>query len=314
MEEIRISAPPGDGISKVIFSPIQSELLLVSSWDSSARLYDVLQNIPKSTHAFDGAVLTCEFDASGTHAYAGGLDQSVYSIDLSRGTKTILGGHNDAVSCMKTSIESNLLFSGSWDRSVLWFDNRNLNSKPSKIQFNSKVYALSTAGTELVVGTQSHELHIFDTRNLSQPREIRESPLKHQIRSIACDPITKSNFVVSSVEGRVALEYFDSSSNSGSQNYAFKCHRKDNIAYPVNSIAFHPVYGSFATGGCDGFVNIWDGHHRKRLSQLHAYPTSIASLSFNCGENLIVNCFFKKLSSMTVTRWKPFGCRSELYF
>lgn len=33
--------------------------------------------------------------------------------------------------------------------------------------------------------------------------------------------------------------------------YAFKCHRKGDQVFPVNAMAFHPVYGTFATGGCD---------------------------------------------------------------
>ncbi|CAN0503802.1 unnamed protein product, partial [Scytosiphon promiscuus] len=33
--------------------------------------------------------------------------------------------------------------------------------------------------------------------------------------------------------------------------YAFKGHRKGDQVFPVNAMAFHPVYGTFATGGCD---------------------------------------------------------------
>jgi hypothetical protein len=59
----------------------------------------------------------------------------------------------------------------------------------------------------------------------------------------------------------VAVEYFqqqgqpeavggvtaaaDSSTNSSSRpGYAFKCHRRADLAYPVNTIAFHPGYGT----------------------------------------------------------------------
>ena len=61
------------------------------------------------------------------------------------------------------------------------------------------------------------------------------------------------------------------------KEYVFKCHRHlvdgvDKI-YPINTIAHHPVYGTFATGGCDKIVNIWDGLHRKRLAQLQGFET-----------------------------------------
>jgi len=76
------------------------------------------------------------------------------------------------------------------------------------------------------------------------------------------------------------------------KKYAFKCHREKSnegieYVYPVNTISFHPIYGTFATGGCDGMVYIWDGNHRKRLYQFHKYPTSINSLSFNYTGNLL---------------------------
>ena len=53
--------------------------------------------------------------------------------------------------------------------------------------------------------------------------------------------------------------------------------------YPVNAIAFHNLHNTFATGGSDGFVNIWDGFNKKRLCQFHRYPTSISSLAFRSG-------------------------------
>lgn len=60
-------------------------------------------------------------------------------------------------------------------------------------------------------------------------------------------------YAVSSVEGRVAIEYFDNSETAQAKKFAFKCHRAkeggEDVAYPVNAIAFQPVYGTFATGG-----------------------------------------------------------------
>jgi WD40 repeat protein len=40
------------------------------------------------------------------------------------------------------------------------------------------------------------------------------------------------------------------------------------VVYPVNAMAFHEPYGTFATGGSDGVVNIWDGNNKKRLFQV----------------------------------------------
>lgn len=59
-------------------------------------------------------------------------------------------------------------------------------------------------------------------------------------------------YVLSSIEGRVAVEYLDPSPEVQKKKYAFKCHRlKDDKLekiYPVNAIAFHQEYNTFATG------------------------------------------------------------------
>ena len=100
----------------------------------------------------------------------------------------------------------------------------------------------------------------------------RESSLKFQTRCLSCFP-NKQGYVLSSIEGRVAVEYLDPSPEVQKRKYAFKCHRlKENGVeqiYPVNAISFHRDYNTFATGGSDGLVNIWDGQNKKRLCQFH---------------------------------------------
>ncbi|KAK4405165.1 Mitotic checkpoint protein BUB3.2 [Sesamum angolense] len=99
-------------------------------------------------------------------------------------------------------------------------------------------------------------------------------------KTLKCwDPRGASGYALSSVEGRVAMEFFDLSEAGQSKKYAFKCHRKSeagrDIVYPVNAIAFHPIYGTFATGGCDGYVNVWDGNNKKRLYQYTKYQQAL---------------------------------------
>ena len=65
-------------------------------------------------------------------------------------------------------------------------------------------------------------------------------------------------YVLSSIEGRVAVEYLDPSQEVQKKKYAFKCHRlkEDGIehVYPVNAISFHSVHNTFATGTTDSLV------------------------------------------------------------
>eukprot|EP00611_Tribonema_gayanum_P011480 TRINITY_DN2171_c0_g1_i1.p1 TRINITY_DN2171_c0_g1~~TRINITY_DN2171_c0_g1_i1.p1 ORF type:complete len:184 (-),score=70.78 TRINITY_DN2171_c0_g1_i1:40-591(-) len=135
-------------------------------------------------------------------------------------------------------------------------------------------------GSKLVVGCSNRFVVVYDLRKLDRPEQMRESSLKFQTRCIKLMP-DNSGYVLSSVEGRVAVEYLDPSPEVQSKKYAFKCHRQGDTIFPVNAMAFHPVFGTFATGGCDGTVNVWDGTNKKRLINYTGYPTSISSVAFN---------------------------------
>jgi len=106
-------------------------------------------------------------------------------------------------------------------------------------------------------------------------------------RAVACMP-NDDGYATSSIEGRVAVEWFDPSAESQARKYAFKCHRQPDpegdgtdIVYPVNALAFHPVHGTFASGGGDGVVALWDAVAKRRIRQYQKYPTSVAAVAFS---------------------------------
>jgi cell cycle arrest protein BUB3 len=116
----------------------------------------------------------------------------------------------------------------------------------------------------------------------------RESSLKYQTRTVKLFP-DASGIAVSSIEGRVAIEYLPElhvdphAESGGGKKYAFKCHRKHELVYPVNCVEFHNDYPCvFATGGADGTVVLWDGFAKRKLSALGPdYPSSISALAFH---------------------------------
>ncbi|CAI7849553.1 unnamed protein product [Closterium sp. NIES-54] len=280
-----LGSPPADGISNVRFSN-HSDHLLVASWDSNLRLYDAGANTLRGTFPRRGPVLDCCFhdDSSG---FAGSADQSVVRYDFNVGREDVLGHHQGAVKCVEYSHATGQLITGGWDRTVRCWDPR---APASHLRLTvtaeqpERCYSMSLAAHRLVVAMAGRHVSIYDLRNMSQPEQRRESSLKFQTRCVRCYP-TGTGYALASVEGRVAMEFFDPSETAQAKKYAFKCHRRSeggrDTVFPVNAIAFHPIYGTFATGGCDGVVNIWDGNNKKRLYQYAKYPTSIAALSFS---------------------------------
>lgn len=290
-----MNAPPGDGVSCLAFSPSSTSAndLLVASWDATCRLYDVQANSNKFTCLLGGACLACCFNHDGSVGYAGGLDQGVYSLDMYRGgAKSLLGAHSGPVSCMATNTEHRVLFTGGWDGVVNAWDERaginrgnggdggNGGAQALDAQ-GGKVYSISTQAHTLVAATSAKRLLLWDVRQMAQPVVVRESPLRTQLRAVALSP--GADFLaLGSTEARIAVEHLGSNEQGVKKSYAFKCHRRDNVAYPVNCLAFHPVAtGTFFSGGCDGVVNSWDGAKKKRVAQLPTYPTSVSALSFS---------------------------------
>lgn len=59
--EYKLNQGPEDGISAVKFSPSTAQFLLVSSWDCTVRLFDVVTNTMRMKYQHTGPVLDCAF-------------------------------------------------------------------------------------------------------------------------------------------------------------------------------------------------------------------------------------------------------------
>eukprot|EP00986_Skeletonema_menzelii_P001472 scaffold387_cov136-Skeletonema_menzelii.AAC.15 len=202
---------------------------------------------------------------------------------------------------------SSLIASAGWDAKFhLWDVRCSTNNKHQPVitlDLPGKAFGMDTSldGSKVVVATSGRKNCFIDVRsssllavtntdkeNSQQPPIAnmilqRDSSLKYQTRCIKFFPSTQG-IAIGSIEGRVAIEYLTEIGISNPDNkkkYAFKCHRVNDTIYPVNDIAFHPIYGTFATGGADGTVVTWDGNSKKKLASLAKLPTSIACLAFN---------------------------------
>ncbi|PRW58435.1 mitotic checkpoint [Chlorella sorokiniana] len=278
--------PPKDGITSLQFWA-DSPLLLVSSWDETARVYDATAATLQGTFAAGAPVLDATFENEGV-IYTGGLDGSVKRYDFFSGQEAVLGAHDAGAKCVEWLPTRGLLATAGWDSTLRLWDPRAAPGagQVARLSLPGKAYSMSASGQRLVVGCSGRHVDIYDLRTLEsgQPEQRRESSLKFQTRCVRCFA-DGAGYALGSVEGRVAMEFFDLAEDVQARKYAFKCHRrseggKDSV-FPVNAIAFNSRYGTFATGGGDGVVNFWDGENKKRLAQIAGYPTSVAALAFN---------------------------------
>ncbi len=137
-----------------------------------------------------------------------------------------------------------MIVSGSWDETVKIWDARSPSPCVGTANQPERVYAMSVSKEKIVVGTAGRHIYIWDNRKLDEPLQRRESSLKFQTRCITCFP-DGTGYAAGSIEGRVAIEYFDPAPEVQQKKYAFKCHRVTqngvDTVYPVNSIEFNKV-------------------------------------------------------------------------
>jgi len=283
--------PPTDGISKVRFANT-SNLLAVSSWDKTVRYYDPVANEMRVKWDCAAPVLDVCHSADDSVLASGGVARQIVIHNVETQTMTNIGGHEGIISCVEYSSQTNQFITGSWDRSVSMWDQRSPNQRVGHAITGKKVFAMSTSDDYVIVGTADRKVFIYDIRNLDKLVQDRVSSLKHQTRDIQVN-IEQTGFLLTSVEGRVAVEYIDASPKWQNKKFAFKCHRyldketQCQTVFPVNCAAFHPQFGTFVTGGCDGLVMAWDGDNKKRICQFPQFNTSIAALDFNLDGRLL---------------------------
>ena len=287
------------------FAPATPTRLLVSSWDKNVYLYDTHAESDGGagtlirTFEHRAPVLDVCFGATDNEAFSGGTDWTVKRLDLETGEQTTIGKHSQAVRRVAFSQTHSLLVSASWDSTLQVHNLSTPDQPPLTVPLPGKPHALAVSPSKVVVAMTSRLVHIYDLSTLSaaiaagsleppQPWQARESSLKFLTRAVAAMP-SDAGYATSSIEGRVAVEWFDASEASQSRKYAFKCHRTadadgTDVVFPVNALAFHPnpAYGTFASAGGDATVALWDAEAKRRMKIYQKFPDSVASVAFSC--------------------------------
>ena len=187
------------------------------------------------------------------------------------------GSHDNSIRVVKVEKESNVIVTGGWDNAVHVWDPRSGNNPVISENVNGKVFAMDVRANTLVVGNSNREILIYDFANNMAPVSCFESPMKFQTRTMAIFG-DESGVAIGSVEGRVAMEYFNelerdrSKKAQGQKSFVYKCHRHNNnkrqeVAYAVNDIQFM-TSNTFCTCGSDGSIVLWNRSAKREITQL----------------------------------------------
>jgi len=245
-------------------------------------------------YSHEGPVLDLCWSTDGSKLFSCGADKAARMFDLSNNGQAVqVGVHDAPIKCVRwiDSPGGGILATGSWDKSIRYWDLKS-SSPVASVQTQEPVYCMDVRYPLLVVGTAEKHIQII---NLNQPTAIHKtinSPLKWQTRTISCFP-SATGFCVGSVEGRVAIQWLDE--KDAAANYSFRCHRQEQtpgnkdvqLVFPVNATTYHDLHGTFATGGGDGVINIWDLDSKTRIKTFNRQPAPITSITFNKSGSLM---------------------------
>lgn len=266
---IQIQDSPTDLVTSLTFS--SGNQLLTTSWDDQIRLFDcesakLITNIRTPSTPLSSAFKNGTF-------YSGFVDGNVRCVDLENQSFNIVcssvgDGHSVGVSHLIDQYQdSNNIISGSWNGQINTIDTR-LNKLVSTTKLSRKVFAMDASDNYLVVGMELRTINIYDHRNYQTPVQVRESGLKFQVKDLKC---WAGGYALASIDGRVALEYFDPSESVQAKKFAFKCHRvigeQEDEVWPVNSIQFGGSSGELLFTGGNDTVCLWNIDNRKRVKQ-----------------------------------------------
>ncbi|KAM0787879.1 hypothetical protein ACM66B_003929 [Microbotryomycetes sp. NB124-2] len=289
--------PLSDAVSAVAFHPTNPNLLATASWDRHVYLSDITNPTSQRKLAIRGPILDVAWAPnSESNVFVGGVAKEVRSVDFDTTESRLIATHDEPVRCVEYSSELDAVISASWDATVR-VTPLSTPGESLVLPVADKVYALALSKTKVIVAMAGRHVWLYDIATLKQALasktagkdvdvwQKRESSLKFMTRAIKAMP-NDEGYATTSIEGRVAVEFFDPTPEVQAKKYAFKCHRQviDSVdtVYPVQGLAFNPVHGTFATGGGDCTVSIWDPQAKKRLRQFPKYPSPISALEFNC--------------------------------
>lgn len=114
--------------------------------------------------------------------------------------------HQAAVRCLRFAPTSNLVVTGSWDRTIACWDTRSP-TPAGGFNLDERVYAMDVKGDACVAISASNSIHVFDMRAGAQVSKL-PSPLQYQLRCVSIFQDV-SGFCIGSIDGRVAIHDFN---------------------------------------------------------------------------------------------------------
>ncbi|KAI6178179.1 hypothetical protein M3Y98_00472700 [Aphelenchoides besseyi] len=303
-KDIEVQHAPEDTVQALKFNPQPQGssgpiFLAAGSWDFTCRVWQINADgsaEAKAVQNLGAPVLSLDWFDDSSKVFLACADKQAKVWDLASNQVTTVGQHDAPIqSChWITSPNYSCLMTGGWDRTLRFWDMRQLPTQQSmaNIQLPERVYCSDMLFPMAVVGLANRRVKIYKLDGTPSEVSDVESPLKYQCRSVS---IFKKNgqpagYGLGSIEGRVAIQNVETM--NAKDNFTFKCHRSPDLVnnaqeiYPINDIKFHPIHYTLATVGGDGRYMFWDKDSRTKLKNSEPMPKQITKCDIHQSGNI----------------------------
>jgi mRNA export factor len=144
---------------------------------------------------------------------AAGADKKIHVLQAATGQTTSFAAHDAPIRDVRfvdiPSAGAPIIASGSWDKTVRYWDIRNSSQPVATVQLPERVYAMDTSGPLLVISTADGQCSVVNLHtNPAALLRTDKNKLKHQTRSLSVSPSGKY-WATGSIEGRASVQAVD---------------------------------------------------------------------------------------------------------
>jgi len=302
--DIEVQQAPDDTVQALKFNPhVQGSpiFLAAGSWDFTCRVWQISENGTAEAKAMQNVgapVLGIDWFNDSSKLFLACADKQARMWDLASNQVTVVGQHDAPIrNChWITSPAYNSLMTTSWDKTIRFWDMRQLPTQTSlaTIQLPERVYCSDMMFPLGVVALANRRVKLYKLDGNPQEFQDAESQLKHQSRCISIFKNKSTNqptgYALGSIEGRVAIQNIEAQDSKN--NFTFKCHRSPELVngaqeiYPINDICFHPIHYTLSTVGGDGRFMFWDKDARTKLKNSEQMQKQITKCDIHQSGNI----------------------------